>query len=432
MPVITDVNVKDVKSYENVKGMIDSVGGILGLSEKKIEFLKTPEKEIKAHITIKRESTQDIETFISYIILHRSPRKEPFKGGIRFHPSVTRDLIRILATEMTLKCWLLGLPFGGAKSGIVCGPNSLTQKELEALTKGFVNEARRDLGPFIYVPAPDMGSGKNNMLWIWDQFNTFIPDHDNKAVVTGKPPEFGGCRVREEATGRGLCIVQDMVLDALGIRKNAENTTIVVQGFGNVGSHYAKLAFNEGFKIIAVSDVNGAIYNRHGLDIPRLLNCVKENNTLIDFQGSENISSHELFSFPCDILAPCAVENALNDSNADAIKAKIILEGANAPTTPRADEIFKEKNIVVVPDILANAGGVTVSYFEWSKNTGQSITMQHDDAVIKELERYLQIATLATLDKSDELKVSLRKAAYILAIERIKDTYDMVGWTSYP
>jgi len=421
----------DIKSYENVKGMIESVGEILNLSEKKIEFLKTPEKEIKAHITIERE-TKDIETFSSYVILHRSPRKEPFKGGVRFHPNVTRDLIRILATEMTLKCWLLGLPFGGAKSGIVCNPNNLTLKELEALVKGFVSGARRDLGSFVYVPAPDMGSNKRTMLWIWDQFNTFFPDHDNKAVVTGKPPEFGGCNIREEATGRGLCVIQEIILDALKIKKNAEHTTIVVQGFGNVGSNYARLAFDEGFKIIAISDINSAIYNKHGLNILKLLKYWRENKTIIDFPESENIKNDELFLLPADILAPCAVENALNESNADKIQAKIILEGANAPTTPKADEIFKEKNIIVVPDILANAGGVTVSYFEWSKNTGQSIAMQHDDALIKELERYLQTAALATLNKSEELNVSLRKAAYILAIERMKEVYDMIGWTSYP
>ena len=420
----------DIKSYENVKVMIEGAGEILNLTDKQIEFLKLPEKEIKGHITITKE-TGEIETFPAYVILHRSPLREPFKGGARISLSVTRDLIRILATEMTFKCRILDLPFGGAKSGIVCDPSTLNSREFESLTRGFVIVFHRDLGTFIYIPAPDMGSNKNVMFWIWDQYNFMYSDRDNKGVVTGKPPEFGGCRVREEATGMGMCIVQDIILDSLDFNKDASEIKIAVNGFGNVGKHYTKLAFKEGFKIIAVSDIKGGIYNERGLDIDKVLNYAKENGGNIQgFPEGDFLTNEELLLLPCDILAPCACENVLNEFNASNVKAKIILEGANAPTTPKADEIFKEKNIITVPDILANAGGVTVSYFEWAKNVGQSIIMQHDEAIVKELEIYLRRASREVLNKSKELNNTLRMAAYVLAIRKMKEIYDIRGWIS--
>lgn len=418
----------DVKSYEDVKSMIRKVGEKLRLHDSQIDFLEKPKKEIKSHITI--EDNGNIETYTSYVVLHRSPLREPFKGGIRIHPGVNRDIVRLLGTEMTIKCRLLDVPFGGAKSGIQCDPGSLSGIKLEKITRGFVNEIRRDLGSFIYVPAPDMGSNEKVMFWIWDQYNSFYPDHDNKAAVTGKPPDIGGCNVRKQATGLGLYIIQEIILDNFKIRSDNNEATIAIQGFGNVGSHYAACAFAEGFKTAAVSDIFGGAYNPKGLDIRALTEYAKSNGTVVGFPGSDFVTNNDLLALPCDILVPCALENVLTEANADKVKAKIILEGANAPTTAKADEILKSKNILVVPDILANGGGVTVSYFEWAQNIGQSITMRNEEAVVRELDGYLRCACLGVLEKSRAQNISLRTAAYMIAIERMKKIYDEIGWKS--
>ncbi len=420
---------QDVKSYDHVKSMIREVGDkLVGLKESQIDFLEKPKREIKSHITI--EDNGEIKTYTSYVVLHRSPLKEPFKGGVRVHHSVNRDIIRLLAAEMTWKCRLLSLPFGGAKSGIQCDPHFLGNVKFEKVMRGFVNEIRRDLGPFIYVPAPDMGSNEEAMFWIWDQYNNFYPDHDNKAVVTGKPPDIGGCNVRKQATGLGLYIVQEIILDNFKIKSDNNNATIAVQGFGNVGSHYAEFAFAEGFKVVAVSDIFGGVYNSAGLNIHALTEYAKNNGSVVGFPESDFVTNNDLLALPCDILVPCALENTLTEANADKVKAKIILEGANAPTTPKADDILKSKNILVVPDILANAGGVTVSYFEWAKNIGQSITMRNEEEIIRELDGYLRCACLEVLHVSKTKNISLRMAAYMIAIERMKKIYDEIGWKS--
>lgn len=309
---------QDVKSYGHVKLMIRKVGETLGLKESQIDFLEKPKREIKSHITIKDK--ENIETYTSYVVLHRSPLKEPFKGGIRIHPAVNRDIIRLLAAEMTIKCQLIGLPFGGAKSGIQCDPLILSQSKLEKIIRGFVNEVRRDLGPFIYVPAPDMGSNEKAMFWIWDQYNAFYPDHDNKAIVTGKPPNIGGYKIRKEATGLGLYIIQEIILDRFRIKSNGDDVAVVVQGFGNVGSHYAKFCFSQGFKIVAVSDIQGGIYNNQGLDIIKLLDYFNTYKTVCGFRDGDTITNEDLFSLECDILAPCASENMITELNADKSK----------------------------------------------------------------------------------------------------------------
>lgn len=423
-------NTTDIKSFENVKYMIEQAGRKCGLTDEQIEFLKTPEKEIKGHITIPTE-TGGIETVPAFIILHRNPRRDdPFKGGIRIGKDVNRDMIRILATEMTFKSWLNDLPFGGGKSGIVCEPPNQKTKKFEHLARGFVIVFHRDIGSFIYVPAPDMGSNQNFMYYIWDQCRIMHPNEDVKGFVTGKPPEIGGCQLREEATGRGMCIVQEIMLDHFNFRKNAGDISIAIQGFGNVGSHYARISFEQGFKIIAVSDINDGIYNSRGLNINKLLDHVKEAETVIGFPDSDRITNEELISLNCDILAPCAVASALNESNANKVRARFIKEGGNAVTTPRADEIFKEKGIIVSPDILDNSGGLITSFFEWSKNISHSVIMEHNEVIINELERYLQKSTKAVLETAENFNESLRMAAYILPIKKMKYFYDKTGWST--
>src|SRR5687767_1080689 len=328
-------------------------------------ILRHPEKEIVIAVPVEMDDG-DVEVFTGYRVLHNTARG-PGKGGIRFDVGVTRDEVRALAAWMTWKCAVVDLPFGGAKGGVLCDPSSMSDRELERLTRRYTAGIINTLGPDSDVPAPDVNTNERVMAWIMDTYSMH-KNHTVTAVVTGKPVEMGGSLGRREATGRGCMFVTKEALAHLGM--TLKGTTVAVQGFGNVGSITAQLLTREGCKIVAVSDRTGGIHNPAGLDVEDVINWVKHHKTLEGYPKAEAITNEELLVLDVDVLVPAALENVITTKNAAKVRAKIICEGANGPTTAAADTILDEKGIFVIPDILANAGGVTVSYFEWVQNRG--------------------------------------------------------------
>ncbi len=348
----------------------------------------------------------------------------PTKGGIRYSPEVTIDEIKALSMWMTWKCAVVGLPYGGAKGGIVCDPKNLSKSELERLTRRYTYAIIHILGPRKDVPAPDINTDKQVMSWIMDSYSMGVGE-TTLSVVTGKPISIGGSYGREEATGRGISYAIREICKKMGIILG-ENVTVAIQGYGNVGSVVGKILGTEmGCKIIAVSDSRGGVYNPNGID-PLLLKEHEQNSgSVIEFPGTKPLSNEELLSLECDILIPAAIENQITKVNANKINAKVMVEGANGPTTPEADEILEEKGIIVVPDILANAGGVIVSYFEWVQDLHSYFWDL--DRVNQELETHIVKAFNAVYDLAKEKKVSLRTAAYLIAVGRIAEAVRVRG-----
>ena len=390
----------------------DEAATRLNLDDGLRKVLRTSAKELTVHIPVQLDDGR-LEVFTGYRVQH-SIARGPGKGGIRFGPDVTLDEVRALASWMTWKCAVVNIPFGGAKGGVICDPNLLSDSELEKLTRRYTAELMDFLGPERDVPAPDVNTNDRVMAWIMDTYSMHAR-HTVTAVVTGKPMALGGSRGRPEATGRGCMIVSMEALKRL--QMSPASTTVVIQGFGNVGGMAAKLMARAGFRIICIIDYDGAVYNASGLDPAALMDHHKETGSIRDFAGGENMDSAEAMFLPCDILLPAAHENVITSQNADRLRCKILCEGANGPTTSVADEILADKKIFVIPDILANAGGVTVSYFEWVQD--RQGFFWNEQLVNTQLEEIMVESFAAVVEYAEKHKVNNRTAAYMLALDRV-------------
>ncbi|MCK8496963.1 MULTISPECIES: Glu/Leu/Phe/Val family dehydrogenase [Myxococcus] len=374
-------------------------------------LLATPLREVKVQVSIEMDSGE-IRTFLGYRIQHDNSRG-PMKGGLRYHPALNQDESSSLASLMTWKTAVVNVPYGGAKGGIACDPSQLSLKELERLTRKFVDQIQDVIGPTRDIPAPDVNTNPQVMAWIMDQYSRY--HGHSPAVVTGKPLELYGSKGREAATGRGLLYVCREILRDLGLP--VKGTRFAVQGFGNVGSHTAQLLWEDGGVVVAVADVLGGIRNPAGLDIPSLFEHVKRTGTVTGFTGGTACTHEEVLAADCEVLIPAALGHVLTRDNANNVRARLIIEGANGPTQPEADEIFEKRGIFVVPDVLASSGGVTVSYFEWVQNL-QHLSWE-EDRVNAELEKTMKEAYERVAQIARSRKVSMRTAAYILAIGRV-------------
>ena len=369
-----------------------------------------------------------VQVFEGYRVQHNSERG-PTKGGIRYHPGVTLDEVKALAMLMTWKCAVIGLPYGGAKGGIICDPATMSLGEIERMTRRFTSDISIVIGPAKDIPAPDVNTNAQTMAWMMDTYSMTV-GYSVPGVVTGKPVEIGGSQGRAEATGRGVATVMIAAAERLGL--HPAQSTVAIQGFGNVGSSAAKFLHGKGFKVVAVSDVGGGLFNPRGLDVPALLAHVKQSphHQIKGFGGGEYVEGHDvanarLLTMPVDILAPCALENQITAENAAAVKAKIVVEGANGPTTPEADEILAQAGTTVVPDILANAGGVTVSYFEWVQDLQANFWDEED--VNRSLDRLMMRSYQDVSDVAAREKCDLRMAAQILAVSRVAKAATLRG-----
>lgn len=402
--------------YENVLKVMDEAAQILGYSESDIEPLKYPERELKVSVPVVMDDGST-RVFEGYRIQHSTSRG-PAKGGIRFHPAVNNDEVKALAAWMTFKCAVVNIPYGGGKGGVVCDPHELSERELRAITRRFTAAIMPLIGPDQDIPAPDVGSNAAVMGWMMDTYS-ILKGHCVHGVVTGKPIELGGALGRNEATGRGVMFTTRNIMKKMGMEM--KGTDVAVQGMGNVGSITAKLLHQEGMKVVAVSDVSGGIYKKEGLDIPAILAYLgKDRKNLLsgyEEDGMTRITNEELLELPVTVLVPAALENQINGTNADKIQAKLIVEAANGPTAAEADPILNEKGVVIVPDILSNAGGVVVSYFEWVQNI-QSVSWTEEEVNAK-LERIMNNSFEAVYNIAQEKKVPLRTGAYLIAVDRV-------------
>ena len=408
--------------FESMMKRFDKAAEILQLEPGVYELLKTPALQVIVSIPIQMDDGT-IKVFEGYRVIHNYALG-PAKGGIRYAPDVTLDEVKALAAWMTWKCAVMDIPFGGAKGAVKCDPKKLTKVELEKITRRYTANLLDVIGPDKDIPAPDLNTDEQIMAWIMDTYSMHVR-RTERAVVTGKPLILGGSPGRREATGRGVMIVTLAAMEKLGL--NPKKSTAVVQGFGNVGSVSAKLLSEKGLKIIAISDITGGYYNKKGIDVEKAIKYVQNNpdRTLEGFDGGEKITNEELLELECDVLIPAAREDQITKHNAPRIKAKLIVEGANGPTTASADPILEEKGILVVPDIVANAGGVTVSYFEWVQDRmGFYWTVK---MVNERLEEMMLSAFENVYNTAKKYNVSLRLGAYILAVDKVAKTLKLRG-----
>ncbi len=406
--------------YEIAQQQFDLAADKMGLEEGLRCILRVPKRELTVHFPVRMDDGS-IKSFTGYRVQHNLTRG-PGKGGIRYHQDVTLDEVRALSMWMTWKSAVVNIPFGGAKGGVVVDPSNLSMRELEHLTRRFATEIEPLIGSDGDIPAPDVNTNAQVMAWLMDTISMHR-GHLESAITTGKPIALGGSLGRADATGRGVSLVAAKAAKFLGL--NLEGAPTVVQGFGNVGSYSALLLHQLGCRIIAVGDVFGAICNPKGLDPQALMRHVKETGSVVKFNGSESISPKDLLELPCDVLVPAALEEQITAENAPRIRPKIIVEGANGPTTPEADEILHENNVLVVPDILANAGGVTVSYFEWVQDL-QSFFWDESE-INARLKRVMDAAFDAVNAKSQSMNIPMRTAANIVAIERVAEATRLRG-----
>jgi glutamate dehydrogenase (NAD(P)+) len=390
----------------------DEAAARLGLDDGLRKVLRLPSKEVTVHIPVQLDDGR-LEVFTGYRVQH-SIARGPAKGGIRFAPNVTLDEVRALAAWMTWKCAVVNIPFGGGKGGVICDPRLLSEGELERITRRYTAELIDFIGPEKDVPAPDMNTNEQTMAWIMDTYSMHMR-HTVTAVVTGKPLDLGGSLGRTEATGRGCMIVALQALKRFGLEP--ASTRVVVQGLGNVGGMASKLMHERGFKIVSNIEVDGAVYNANGIDIPPLLEYRHRTGSILGFPGGEEIGREEAMFLDCDVLLPAATENVITSHNAARIRAKILCEGANGPTTPAADLILAANGIFVIPDILANAGGVTVSYFEWVQD--RQGYFWNEDLVNTRLEELMVSNFDQVVAYAGKHSVNNRIAAYMLAIDRV-------------
>ena len=415
-----DPHLDEDNPFEAMMARFDHAAELLRLDPGIYRVLRMPEKQLIVSVPIQRDDGE-IEVFTGYRVIHNTSRG-PGKGGIRFDMRVTLDEVKALAAWMTWKCAVVNIPFGGAKGGVVCDPTKLSIGELERITRRFTAALLDELGPESDIPAPDVNTNERVMAWIMDTYSMH-QRHPVTAVVTGKPVEMGGSLGRREATGRGCMIATKEALKYLGLP--LRGTKVAVQGFGNVGSVAAQLLEREGLTVVAVSDVSGAIYNPNGIYVEGAIEWVREHRYLEGYRGAEPIPPEELITLDVDVLLPAAVENAITRKNAGSVRAKVICEGANGPTTAGADRILEERGVFVIPDILANSGGVTVSYFEWVQD--RIGYFWDEPTVVERLERVMTRAFHDVLSVAERHSVSLRVAAYLLSIERVAAVHRLRG-----
>ena len=391
----------------------------LGLDSEMRTLLSTPFREVRVEVPVRLDDGS-LKVFLGYRIQHNGARG-PVKGGLRYHPAVTVDEVNALAEAMTWKTALVNIPFGGAKGGIVCDPLTMSQHELERLTRRFTSRIQVILGPYRDIPAPDMNTNAQVMTWLFDEYSAhhgYTP-----ACVTGKPVELGGSLGREQATGNGVAILVRELMRELG--RPLSGATVAIQGFGNVGSHAATALSRMGARLIALGDIYGGIFSAKGINLEELVAHRKAAGKIQGLAGTELISNEDLLEVKCDVLIPAALECVIHKGNAERIQAGIVAEAANLPTTPDADQILERRGTVVLPDVLANAGGVTVSYFEWSQNLQQ--LFWEEARVNAEMEKILVNAFRNVVDRARIEKISLRAAAYSIAIERVAKAEKLRG-----
>jgi glutamate dehydrogenase (NAD(P)+) len=400
--------------FDIAREQLRKVGQTFNIDPNLINVLQECKKAVVVAVPIARDDGS-IRTFQGYRVTHNVARG-PSKGGIRYHPDVTLDEVKSLAMWMTWKCSLMGIPFGGAKGGVVCNPKQLSVRELERLTRRYTSEIINEIGPEKDIPAPDVGTSPREMAWIFDTYS-MNKGHSVLGVVTGKPLTVGGSLGRLEATARGALYC---LLGALEkVDKHVRGLRVAVQGFGNVGSYLALFLQQEGAKVIAVSDSAGGVYNPEGIDVKAAIAFKQETGTLHGLQGTDSITNDELLLLECDVLAPCALEQVITPENADKIRAQIVCEGANGPTTPAADEILEDRGVLVLPDVLANAGGVVVSYFEWVQ--GLQEYFWKEEEVNQKLNGIVRKAFDETWHVYESRGTSMRMAAYGVAVQRVAE-----------
>ena len=413
----------ELNVYESAEARFEAAAQKLELEEGLYRYLKYPSREITVYVPVALDNGH-LEVFIGYRVLHSAVRG-PGKGGVRFSPHVTLDEVRALAAWMTWKCAVVNVPFGGAKGGVICDPSKLSRTELERVTRRYTAELSDWLGPERDIPAPDIGTNEQIMAWVMDTYSMHV-GQATTAVVTGKPLDLGGSQGRREATGRGLMICCNRAIDKLRMKR--ESSRVIIQGFGNVGSQAARLMNEAGYKIIGVADIYGGLYNENGFDIPKLHDWVySQRRPLTEFPaGGQTMSPQEILFNPCDILVPAATENQITSRNAHRLDCRILCEGANGPTTWHADAIVREKNIFVIPDILGNAGGVTVSYFEWVQD--RQGFFWRESEVNERLRDVMEQSFDQVVRYAETHQVDNRVAAYILAIDRVARALKLRGF----
>jgi len=406
--------------WQMTLSQLDEVAKEINLDEDIHQILRHPKRCLTVSIPIQMDNGK-IKVFTGFRVQHNVTRG-PAKGGIRYHPSVTLDETKALAMLMTWKCAVVNIPYGGAKGGIICDPRKLSLKEVERLTRRYISEIISFIGPEKDIPAPDVNTNPQVMAWIMDTYSMDL-GYSVPGVVTGKPISIGGSLGRNTATARGVMF--SLMNAAKKLKLDLFEKTIAIQGYGNVGGNLAHLLSHEGYKIIAISDVEGGIYNPKGLDPRKVSLALKGSGSVVGFKDADKITNQELLAVDCDVLIPAALENQIDEDNADKIRAKLIVEAANAPITPQADKILEGKGVFIIPDILANAGGVTVSYFEWVQGlqayfwTEREVNLKLRDIMQKAFDKVYRI--------SEERKVNMRKAAYILAVERVAEATRVRG-----
>ena len=412
---------KHESMFDAVLARLDVAAKLMNLSDDVKSILKSPLKQVKVSLPVMMDNGK-IEVFEGYRVVH-SVAIGPSKGGIRYAMDVNQDEVMALAAWMSFKCAVANLPYGGAKGGIKCDPRAMSVGELERLSRAYAKSMKDVFGVNKDIPAPDMGTSGREMAWILDEFNK-ITGEDSPGVITGKPIAIGGSLGRDAATGRGVMVNALSALKKLGL--DPKNVTAIVQGFGNVGSHSARLLSEKGVKIVGLGDHTASFYNEKGIDVKAALEYASKNkNTLKGFTGATEIPSDQLLTSKCDLLVPAALQNVINEENAAKIQAKLIVEGANGPTMPDADHVLNERKIIVVPDILANSGGVTVSYFEWVQNkagyywTEEEVNSKHDHK--------MEIAFGSVWANAEKFKTSMRIAAYITALQKIEQGVKLKG-----
>jgi len=412
---------KEINPFEVARAQLDRVGEKLRLDPDMINILKYPHRELTVNFPVKMDDGK-LQMFTGHRVQYNDALG-PYKGGIRYHPKVTLDEVRALAAWMTWKCAVVGLPYGGAKGGIVCNPKEMSKGELERMTRRYASEISIIIGPMRDIPAPDVYTDSQTMAWIMDTYS-MSQGYSVPGVVTGKPVVVGGSAGRDEATSRGAMYVTREAAKFLGM--NLKGATVAVQGYGNVGYHAARLFHQEqGCKIIAVSDSRGGILNTAGLDPLKVEDHKRKTGSVIHYPGAESINNEEILEVKCDILVPSALEGVITDRNAKEIQAKIVCEGANGPTTPEADEILYKNETTLLPDILANAGGVTVSYFEWVQDL-QAYFWDVNE-VNQRLEKVLVAAFKTVHETAVKERIDHRLAAYMVAVRRVVDAYQARG-----